>query len=396
LSRRTGQRGSVFQKNQPTWNSSAPAYGRFWIDTPGDRKRRTVALGVCRTRSLARQKLRDYIEENGVNDNALFTSNTTPATTFGEQAEKWIASLPTRRRKPVKPATIHGWRHAFDKWILPVLGEMPLAQLSNAALKLLIDTMANGGLAPKTIVSYSLVVKMVVASAVDDEGEQIYPRKWNHDFVGMPIVRKDKQPRPTVTEAELTTILANASARYAPLFALLAVTGLRIGEALALKRSDLSPDCRLLHVKRSVWHGQVQEPKTPAAVRVIDLPETLAAVLRGYAEGRPDFLFSTLTTNRPLAQRNVLRALHDAGVRVGFHAFRRFRAQVLRRARVPEDLIGLWLGHARRTITDLYAAGLQHDFAWRCEWAERTGLGFSLVGLPWATNVVPIDSRQAA
>jgi len=62
----------------------------------------------------------------------------------------------------------------------------------------------------------------------------------------------------------------------------------------------------------------------------------------------------------------------------GFHALRRFRAQVLRRARVPEDLIGLWLGHARRTVTDLYAAGLEHDLAWRKEWAERAGLGFTV------------------
>ena len=67
-----------------------------------------------------------------------------------------------------------------------------MAEVSNAALKLLIATMAAGGLAPKTIVSYSLVVKMVVASVVNTEGDQIYPRKWNHDFVGMPIVDKDK------------------------------------------------------------------------------------------------------------------------------------------------------------------------------------------------------------
>jgi hypothetical protein len=46
--------------------------------------------------------------------------------------------------------------------------------------------------------------------------------------------------------------------------------------------------------------------------------------------------------------------------------------------RVPEDLIGLWLGHARRTVTDLYATGLQQDQAWRREWCERVGLGFSL------------------
>jgi hypothetical protein len=70
-------------------------------------------------------------------------------------------------------------------------------------------------------------------------------------------------------------------------------------------------------------------------------------------------------------------------------------AFVLKRcgARVPEDLIGLWLGHARRTVTDLYAAGLQHDEAWRREWCERVGLGF---GLPWATNPPQVELTQAA
>ena len=74
---------------------------------------------------------------------------------------------------------------------------------------------------------------------------------------------------------------------------------------------------------------------------------------------------------------------------VGVHAFCRFCAQVLRCARVPEDLIGLWLGQARRTVTDLYADGLQHELAWRKEWAEPVGLGIP-VGPHWATNVVSI------
>ncbi len=386
----------MFQHKQTTaWNPAAPAYGRFWIDTPQCRKRSTVSLGICPTRSLARRKLRDYIEREGVNDKASFMANNAPALTFRHQAEKWIASLPTRRRKPVKPATIVGWRVAMNKWIIPAIGELPLADVSNAALKLLIEKMAEGGLAAKTIVTYSQVVKMVVASAVDSNGDEIYPRKWNHDFVGMPIVQKEKQPRPTVTEAEVVTILANSSPRYAPLFALLAGTGLRIGEALALKQTDFSPDCRMLFVKRSIWRGQEQEPKTPAAIRVIDIPEPLAALLREYVADKSGYLFATRKSNRPLAQRNVLRALHDTGKQVGFHAFRRFRAQTLRRARVPEDLTGFWLGHARRTVTDLYAAGLQHDEEWRREWADRVGLGFP-VGLRWATNVASIESQKAA
>jgi integrase len=395
LSRRIGQKGSVFQHCQP-WNPEAAAYGRFWIDVPGERRqRKTVSLGICRTRSIAKQRLCEYIESAGINTKQCFTTTTTPATTFRTQAGIWISSLAKRRRKPVKPATIFGWQHALDKWILPNIGERLLAEVSNGVLRELVEKMAAAGLSPKSIVNYARVVKMVVASAVDSDGEQIYPRKWNHDFIGMPIVRKELQHRPTVTETELREILSNAKGRYAVLFSLLAGTGLRIGEALALKVTDLSSDCSVLYVRRSIWHGQEQEPKTPSAVRVVDVAEPLAQLLRRYVQGKAEYLFAT-KKGTPLQQRNVLRALHATGKKIGFHAFRRFRTETLRRARVPEDLTRLWLGHAKQTVTDFYAGGLEKDEAWRREWCERAGLGFSIIGLLGLQIAVQVTSVEAA
>jgi len=232
------------------------------------------------------------------------------------------------------------------------------------------------------------------AAAEDAEGDQIYPRKWNHDFIGMPIIRKEEQHRPTVTAAEVEQILANSKRRYAVLFALLAGTGLRIGEALGLKVTDFSPDCRLLHVRRSIWGNKEQAPKTPNAVRVVDVAEPLARLLRDEIAGKEGYLFAT-STGTALQQRNALGWLHEAK-RVGFHAFRRFRTETLRRARVPEDLIRLWLGHAKPTVTDLYADGLKNDSVWRQEWCERAGLGFSMNGLLGLQNVVQIDSVKVA
>jgi hypothetical protein len=87
-------------------------------------------------------------------------------------------------------------------------------------------------------------------------------------------------------------------------------------------------------------------------------------------------------------------SLSTSGKRVGFHAFRRYRAAVLRKGRVPEDLITLWLGHAR-TLTDHYATQLRDDEQYRSEWCERAGLGFSVVTLLHA-HVVSIDAANAA
>jgi integrase len=390
MSRRTGQTGSVFQQsNQISWSPAAPAYGRYWIDAPEGRKRRVISLGTCPTRTVAKRKLREFIETEGVNSKDTFNTLTTPGTTFRDQAKIWIASLATRRRRPVKPATILGWQVPLDRWILPAIGDMPLAEVSNAALKKLIEKMEEGGLAPKTIVNYSQVPKMVVASAVNSEGDQIYPREWNHDFVGLPIVDKSMQPRPTVNETELADIISRAKYRIALLVCLLAGSGLRIGEALALRGTDFSADFRVIRVTRSIWNGKEQTPKTHAAIREVDIAEPLPMLMQVFAVGRSGYLFGT-KSGRPLAQRNVHRAVGR-----GLHQFRRFRTETLRKARVPEDLIGLWLGHAPKSVTDLYAHGLQLDREWRREWCDRVGLGF-VVGLCGARKDVPIDLQKAA
>src|ERR1700751_729317 len=77
LSRRTGQAGTVVQSSK-TWDSTAPAYGKFWQDLPGssEQNRRTVSLGVCRTQSIARQRLREFLEREGVNSKEAYHQNT--------------------------------------------------------------------------------------------------------------------------------------------------------------------------------------------------------------------------------------------------------------------------------------------------------------------------------
>jgi integrase len=170
-----------------------------------------------------------------VNSKEQFHENTSPAITLKQQSERWLEHSGTRTRKPVKPATIAGWQEALNAWILPKIGDKLLSEVSNSVLRELIGKMTAAGLAPKTIVNYSQVVKMVVASAVSDEGDQFYPRKWNHEFVGLPIVQKEKQHRPTVTQVELEEILSSVKDRYRTLFALLAGTGLRMGRPSDLK-----------------------------------------------------------------------------------------------------------------------------------------------------------------
>jgi integrase len=236
-------------------------------------------------------------------------------------------------------------------------------------------------------------VKLVVASAVDEEGNQIHPRIWNHEFIQLPLVIKETQKRPTITDAETSAMLSTLKGRDAVLVALVAGTGLRIGEALAVRTDDFDPLCRVLQVRRSVWRRREQAPKTLNAIRPVDIAECLTQVLRGYIKGRIGHLFTT-KAGRLLDTRNVLDVLQRAGRRGGYHAFRRFRFAVLRKAGVPDDLIKLWLGHSQNSI-DLYAAQLRLDEAYRREWCERAGLGYSLGELGY-TSEAPIRPSLAA
>ena len=81
---------------------------------------------------------------------------------------------------------------AINAWLNPHLGDMQLADVGNAALRKLVAAMLEK-LSAKSIVNYIGVAKSIVASAVDNEGEQLFPRAWNHEFMGLPIVNKKAQ-----------------------------------------------------------------------------------------------------------------------------------------------------------------------------------------------------------
>jgi hypothetical protein len=109
----------------------------------------------------------------------------------------------------------------------------------------------------------------------------------------------------------------------------------------------------------------------------------LAQALRRYTEGKDGYLFTT-RAGRLLDQRNSLKALHGAGNGGGFHAFRRFRFAVLRKAGVPENLIKLWIGHSQN-LMDLYAAQLRLDMAYVANGAIE--LVWDLSWANWAIKV---------
>ncbi len=303
---------------------------------------------------------------------------------FEQQAEVFLTNRTTRNRNPIKPSTLAAYQGRIKNHILPAIGPLELVAFGNGAMREFAAGLTHKGLAPKTVLETTTLVKLIVASAVTPDGDYLYPRSWNHEFIDLPQVKDQKQP--ILTPEQLKAALADK--HYGLFYALLAGTGLRIGEALALrfgsvsKKTAWTPTSAILRVRSALWRGQEGSPKTPAAVRDIDLHTDLNVRLLEYV--RPmglsptdeDYVFNT-SSGYPLCESTIRRdSLKPLGIE-GFHTFRRFRLTHLRAQGVPEDLIQYWMGHAKVSVTDRYSK-IDQDMGLRKTWAAKAGLGFEL------------------
>jgi integrase len=335
------------------------------------------------TKFERKRRAREIVAESGADKPELLNrvQAVNLGVTFQQQADLWLRSMQKRKRKPIKLATMKGWENQLKKWLNPNLGAMPVADINNRTLKELVLKMTDAGLSPQTLHTYIKTVKMVVASAVNEEGEELYPRKWNSAFIDLPEVIDQRTP--TFTCEDLTHIVAASKGQSRLLFALLGGSGLRAGEALGLEIQDISPDASTIVVKQSVWNGQKQTPKTHSALREVDLHPSLASMLKEFIGERESGLLFQTKNGRPLSQSNIVRRkLHPilktlGREKAGLHSFRRYRVTHLRKNRVPEDLLRFWIGHANKSVTDGYSM-MKTDVEFRQMCAVNAGLGFEI------------------
>jgi integrase len=388
MSRRSGQGGCIQQDGN--WYVV-----RFWKDVAGQEKRQRVREKICPISGPGRlsasereRKTKEIITASGADSVEHFNKvvRSIHGTTFRDQAVIWLHQVKNRKRKPLAPSTVENWESHLEKWINPNIGDMPLEAVNNLAMKQLVAKMvASGELGPKSIGNYTQVVKMVVASAVNEQGEAIHPRKWNHDFIDMPVIEKNDQKRPAHTGEVVTRIIAaTKTEKYRALLTLCAAGGLRLGEALGIDVKNVSPDGTTIKICQKAWKGQVHNfLKTANGKREIDLHSSVGAMLRKFIGERESGLLFGSKAGRPLGQSNILRrTLHPILAELeqpkcGAHAFRRFRLTWLRQNAVPKDLEHFWMGHADEEVGDAYSQ-LESNIQFRKEVAERIGLGFEL------------------
>jgi integrase len=399
MARRCGQKGYIEQKGD-WWHV------RYREDTPEARSYKSQP--VCRavgkgkkTISEARRLGARWLHEHGINTEAHVVKAIGRALTFKTQAEIWLENLQKRKRNPIPESSVPTIRSALDCWLLPHLGTKPLDEVNNAALRELVTKMTDH-LSPKTINTYINMAKEVVESLLDQDGEAVHKRKWNNDFIDLPIVNKREQLRPKFLKENVTAIIAASKTPWERmLYTLLPGGGFRVAEALALDITQhISKDRSVIQVRQQVKGSRIVSLlKTDAAYRDVDLCPELAQLLEQYIGNRTGLLFPSKTGKSPMTYSNVrgrslkpkLEKLKLDTRWAAMHCFRRFRSSVLRKNRCPNDLTKFWLGHQNRDITDDYAEQLREDVEWRQEIAAAIGLGFSV---PTGEELGPSVSRK--
>ena len=397
MSRRRGQKGHIEKCGK--WYDV-----RYWIDVPGQEERKLVRAHVCPasgagllTKSERERRGREIIAASGADTVEHFNQvvKQQPATviTFKEQAQRWLEHLRNRKRKPVAPGTIEDWERTLRNWINPNIGDCPVGDVNNGVLKKLVAIMSKKGLSPKSIENYIQVPKMVVASLIDGDGNEVYPRKWNHDFIDMPIVEQSEQNRPSFSSEIMSGLAKYHRPREQMLFVLAGAAGLRIGEALGIEiDKHLSSDCSVITIEQKARRGRVERRvKSINAKRQVDLDPAVAKLLKGFIGTRSSgFLFQS-KNGTPLSLTNVLRRhlhaalkalgylnAHTGDHKAGTHAFRRFRNTYLKNeTSCPKGLRDYWLGHAGNSMDDLYDM-VKDNAAFRKQKAAEYGVGFEL------------------
>jgi integrase len=285
-----------------------------------------------------------------------------------EYLDHWLETT----RPTVRPGTIRRYRELIRLHVVPALGGIRLAKLTAADVqRLYADRLTV--LSPTTV----RYIHSVLHHALDDAVKWGLLVRNVCDAVEPP--RKQRKEMDTWSLEEVVRILDAAVDDPLEAFWYLAIfTGMRRGEMLALKWTDLDLESGLLAVQRTLSRGETSrfleaEPKTQAGRRRIKLsPSTIDALKRqkvrqlehrlavGEAYGDRGYVFANLTGGHidPSALYHAYNALIErAGVpRIRLHDNRHTSATLLLAGGIHAKIVQERLGHSAIAMTlDLYS-----------------------------------------
>src|SRR5256886_5367113 len=203
----------------------------------------------------------------------------------------------------------------------------------------------------------------------------------------LPVLKSKEQRRPALKLNAVNKLASESEGDEQALYVLLAATGMRISEALALESKHFVNNCRTNQVYQQVDRDHpriVKYVKTDAGFREVDLCTAVGEYLQAFINHKDGLLFETRNgtpyLHNNLEQRWLTPRLQAMGIDekgMGFHAFRRFRKTWLRGERCQEDINNFWMGHQPETMSELYSR-MEFELERRLDEAERVGVGFAV------------------
>jgi len=283
--------------------------------------------------------------------------------TLGAYFERWVRDVVA-----VQDSTRADYRR-MGAYAVERLGQKPLKSLTAVDVQGLYAELSRAGLSGRTVRYVHAVLHHALRDAVNfglipaNPTDKVHPPKLQARLIVPP------------TREEIAAFLTAADQhRLRALWYVLALTGLRRGEALGLQWSDIHWDTKTLTVQRNIIEKsglgvRIHSPKTNAGRRTIALSSYLLDILRdhqatqdlerqaaGTAWSPEQWVFTTRTGGL-LIPRNVHRAFQrlmaQAGIQqpVRIHDLRHAMASFWLASGVPVKVVSERLGHADIHIT---------------------------------------------
>jgi integrase len=140
-----------------------------------------------------------------------------------------------------------------------MFGKRRLSEISPVQVMDLLKDKAGAGLKPKSLLNLYVLLQKMLNLAVALELLNSNPMQR------VPKPKVERAEKPALAPADVKRIAEYMPQSLKALIVLLYLTGLRIGEALALKWSDVDFDQSKLYVQRSVWRAWSKRQKAERA-----------------------------------------------------------------------------------------------------------------------------------
>jgi integrase len=272
---------------------------------------------------------------------------------FAEWAERWF-----RTTLDLKPGTRRTYRQLLDNQVLPTFGRSTLAGVDRLAVREWVAGMVESGLSPSRIRNAHQVLAQVFAAAVEGG------RLARNPAAGVRLPKRVEREMLFLDGAQVEQLADAIAPHYRVLVYFLAYTGLRFGEAVALKvrRLDLlRGTCEVVESATEVGSRLEWGTTKTDERRTVRLPRFLAELLGEHLADRPadpDALVFTAPMGGPLRERKFLHGqLKPAAQRAGLpgtlrgHDLRHTAASLLIRQGASVKAVQKTLGHKSAVVT---------------------------------------------